>query len=62
MGIFINTLVNTITTTHTPYSISLYGEWGSGKTSILKITEDKILNTKEKNIKQYGLMHGKYIF
>lgn len=51
VGIFINSLVNTITTTHTPYSISLYGEWGSGKTSILKITENKILNIKEKKYK-----------
>lgn len=51
VGIFTNSLVNTITTTQTPYSISLYGEWGSGKTSILKITENKILNIKEKKYK-----------
>ena len=45
---FIDALVETIITVPTPYTISLYGEWGSGKTSILKIVERTINDKKER--------------
>lgn len=46
---FTDALTDTIIETYTPYSISLYGEWGSGKTSILNIVK-KSLEDKGYNI------------
>lgn len=43
---FVSSLATTIIEVETPYSISVYGEWGSGKTSILKIVEN-IISEKE---------------
>lgn len=45
---FIEALVETVITSPTPYTISLYGEWGSGKTSTLKIIK-KILENEYHN-------------
>lgn len=43
---FTDALTDTIIDVDTPYSISLYGEWGSGKTSILNIVKRNLENRK----------------
>lgn len=43
---FAETLEEIISTSQTPITIGVYGEWGSGKTSLMRLTED-ILEVKK---------------
>ena len=45
---FAETLDEIISTSQTPLTIGIYGEWGSGKTSLMRLTEDILKEKKEK--------------
>ena len=48
---YADTLVEIISYSQTPITIGVYGEWGSGKTSLLRLTENELELSKEVNIK-----------
>jgi hypothetical protein len=39
-----NTIVKMITQSHPKFSIGIYGEWGTGKTTLMKVVEEKLNN------------------
>ena len=45
---FAETLEEIISTSQTPLTIGVYGEWGSGKTSLMRLTDDILKEKKEK--------------
>ena len=38
--VFAKTLEEIVCSSETPITIGVYGEWGSGKTSLMRMTED----------------------
>jgi len=43
-----NTIVKMITKSHPKFSIGIYGEWGTGKTTLMRVIEDKLNTIGEK--------------
>ena len=37
-----NAIVNMITHSHPKFSVGIYGEWGSGKTTLMKLIQNKL--------------------
>lgn len=46
-----DSLKETILNAPTPFNIGLYGEWGSGKSSIIKTAQTQLESNKEQKIK-----------
>src|SRR5215212_275359 len=42
-----DTIVKMITQSHPKFSIGIYGEWGTGKTTLMRVVEDKLKNNED---------------
>lgn len=45
-----NTIVKMITQSHPKFSIGIYGEWVTGKTTLMKVIEDKLNSIAKEDI------------
>jgi tetratricopeptide (TPR) repeat protein len=57
---YADTLVEIISYSQTPITIGVYGEWGSGKTSLMRLTENELEEKKEVNVKSVWFNAWKY--
>ena len=57
---FAETLGEIIITSEPPLTVGVYGEWGSGKTSLMRLTQEVLENYKKKKIKTSWFNAWKY--
>ena len=48
---YVNTLKEMITSSESKYTIGLFGEWGTGKSSIVKTVQEELEKENPKDIK-----------
>lgn len=57
---YVNTLLKIIEKANTPFTIGLFGGWGTGKSSIIKTIEEKLNDDKSSKVKVFVYDAWKY--
>jgi Cdc6-like AAA superfamily ATPase len=58
--VYVETIQKIIENCETPYTIGLFGSWGSGKSSIIKTIKENLNNDKSKKVKVFYYDAWKY--